>query len=199
MLLVTVILISAFRRLLLYESAYGFTRLRSYSHIFMVWLGLLLFVVVILEFSERQRAFALAVLAAVLGFVVTLNIINIDGTIVRQNVQRAELGWELDAYYLNTLSVDAIPALLDAYDEAQISITDRNEISAILACQQEILAEDRSDQTWQSFHLGEAYALSLLNQVPKFEGVEIYRDEYNDWWVLVNDDERRCRYDYWGD
>ena len=39
--LVLVILASAFQRLLLYEIAYGYTQLRLYSHIFMVWLALL--------------------------------------------------------------------------------------------------------------------------------------------------------------
>ncbi|MEJ2266384.1 MAG: DUF4173 domain-containing protein, partial [Anaerolineales bacterium] len=40
--LVAVILVSAFQRLLLYEAAYGFTRIRTYTHVFMLWLGLLL-------------------------------------------------------------------------------------------------------------------------------------------------------------
>ncbi len=40
--LVGVMLVSAFQRLLLYEAAYGFSRLRMYTHIFMIWLGVLL-------------------------------------------------------------------------------------------------------------------------------------------------------------
>jgi hypothetical protein len=198
MLLVTVILISAFRRLLLYESAYGFTRQRSYAHSFMVWLGVLLLVVVLLEIWGKQRAFALAAIAAALGFVLTLNILNVDGTIVRQNVQRAELGWELDADYLNSLSVDATPALLDAYQDAQISQTERYEISAILACQKAILAEDRSEQPWQSFHFAEGRALQLLNAVTSFEGVQLFQTDYEAWWVVVNGEERPCAYDSWG-
>ena len=82
--LVAVILVSAFQRLLLYEEVYGFTRLRTYSHIFMIWVGVLLAVVVILEFIKRQRAFALASLFAAIGFVLTLNIINVDGLIINK-------------------------------------------------------------------------------------------------------------------
>ncbi|MBN1668619.1 MAG: DUF4173 domain-containing protein, partial [Anaerolineales bacterium] len=44
-LLVGVMLVSAFQRLHLLEQAYGFTRLRMYSHIFMLWLGALLLAV----------------------------------------------------------------------------------------------------------------------------------------------------------
>ena len=47
--LVLVMLVSAFQRLVLYETAYGFSRLRAYTHIFMIWLALLLVAVVVLE------------------------------------------------------------------------------------------------------------------------------------------------------
>ena len=57
--LVIVMLISAYRRLVLYEMAYGFSRLRTYTHVFMIWLGLLLITVVFLEISRRERAVGL--------------------------------------------------------------------------------------------------------------------------------------------
>ena len=84
--LVSVILVSSFQRLQLYESAYGFTRLRTYTHVFIFWLGALLLAVSVLEVFKRQRHFALAALIAGMGFVATLDIINVDGFIVRQNV-----------------------------------------------------------------------------------------------------------------
>ena len=37
--LVLVMLVSAFQRLMLYETAYGFSRLRAYTHVFMIWLA----------------------------------------------------------------------------------------------------------------------------------------------------------------
>ena len=40
--LVLVMLVSAYRRLVLYETAYGFSELRAYTHVFMLWLALLL-------------------------------------------------------------------------------------------------------------------------------------------------------------
>ena len=46
--LVGVMLYSAFQRLVLYEAAYGFTRLRAYTHVFMIWLGVLLAILVVL-------------------------------------------------------------------------------------------------------------------------------------------------------
>jgi hypothetical protein len=40
--LVGIMLLSAFQRMLLYEAAYGFSRLRIYTHVFMLWLAILL-------------------------------------------------------------------------------------------------------------------------------------------------------------
>ena len=90
--LVSVILVSSFQRLLLYEDAYGFTRLRTYTHVFIIWLGALLLAVSLLELFQKQGYFALATLAAAIGFVVTLNVINVDGFIARQNVARMANG-----------------------------------------------------------------------------------------------------------
>ncbi len=47
--LVMVMLVSAYERLLLYETAYGFSRLRTYTHVALVWIGILLAAVVVLE------------------------------------------------------------------------------------------------------------------------------------------------------
>ena len=40
--LLLVMLLSAYQRLGLYEAAYGFSRLRTYTHVFLIWIGLLL-------------------------------------------------------------------------------------------------------------------------------------------------------------
>ncbi len=92
--LVGVMLFSAFQRLMLYEAAYGFSRLRAYTHVFMIWLGVLLAVVVVLDILRKERTFALAALLASIGFAATLTLLNVDGFIVRQNVARAAAGAE---------------------------------------------------------------------------------------------------------
>jgi len=208
MTLVAVILVSAFQRLLLYEKVYGFTRLRTYSHIFMVWLGLLLAAVVLLELLRKQRVFALAMLIASVGFVLTLNIINVDGLITRQNVQRIIDGGDLavsedvsrsgegvfDAYYLQSLSTDAVPALLDAHQNPQLDVEVRNDISAILACQITLMLDDPVT-AWQSFHWADYRALRLLKIYrDDFSAAQVFENEYGAWWVIVNDEERPCRY-----
>ena len=61
---VGVILVSAFQRLRLYEQAYGFTSLRLAAHVFMVFLGVLLLALILMELT---RSFHRLGLALVLG------------------------------------------------------------------------------------------------------------------------------------
>lgn len=116
--LVLVLLASAFLRLQLYELTYGFTELRLYSHIFMIWLGILFVGMVLLLWLRPQRL-AILVVAAAIGFVATLNLINPDAFIVRQNLARYEKIHDLDAEYLTTLSDDALPTLMVAWEQVQ--------------------------------------------------------------------------------
>ncbi len=89
MLMVLVMLISAFERLLLYENAYGYTQLRMQTHIFMIWLGLLLAAAIVFEVIRRRQHFGLALLVVVLGFGLTFGFFNIDDAIAHQNIARA--------------------------------------------------------------------------------------------------------------
>ena len=186
--LVAVILTSAFERLLLYERVYGFTRLRTYPHVFMIWLGVLLLVIVILEALGRRRAFALATAAAVVGFTATLAVINVDGMIVRENINLIRAGQDfqssspdrwttaLDYAYLGTLSDDAVPSLVDAYEmasaegAAQLS----EQIATALTCHFEVI-EKPSDLSWQSWNLSRQTASNLWKELkaePEFLVIE---------------------------
>ncbi len=84
---VGVILVSAYQRLRLYELAYGFSRLRTYVHVSLIWVGLLLVAVVLLEILQRERHLMGVILVAALGFVLSLAALNVDGFIVKQNVE----------------------------------------------------------------------------------------------------------------
>jgi hypothetical protein len=117
--LVVLMLISAFQRMRLYEAAFGYTQFRLYVYVFIVWLGLFLFWF-LLGMWRRPERFALGAIIVAMGFLVTLNVISPDAFIVRQNIARFRAGGELDAAYLESLSADAVPAMVEA-----ISITDR--------------------------------------------------------------------------
>ncbi len=117
-----VILLSSLQRLALYEAAYGFTRLRAYSHICVIWIGILFLAILVLEILGAHRYFTLATLISVAGFVLTMNAVNIDGFIIRENFERlSDEEAALDTYYLNTLSDDGIPFLIERVNDQRLS------------------------------------------------------------------------------
>jgi hypothetical protein len=202
--LVIVILVSSFQRLRLYEFAYGFTRLRTYTHVYMIWLGLLLVSVVVLELTRRQRYFALAALVASLGFIVSLNLLNVDSFIARQNLIRARAGGTLDIAYLTTLSEDVVPALSDLYEEA---LQDGEYIEAIagaIVChavnnQKYVYANHPSrNYTWRSFHLSRYLAQKDWSQRDRLnsDNFKVYYDDgvgkYSNSYVIVDGEKVKC-------
>jgi hypothetical protein len=170
-LLVGIMLVSAFQRLVLYETAYGFSQLRTYTHVFMIWLGLLLAVVVILEILRKERRFALAVILAGIGFAGSLVLLNVDGFIVRQNVQRAVLGQELDMAYLASLSSDSIPVLVQKFNDTTLSPDIHEKIGASLTCMS-ALAPEHKDADWRAFNL------SVFNGQKKLAALETDLEDY---------------------
>ncbi|MFN2281351.1 MAG: DUF4153 domain-containing protein [Anaerolineales bacterium] len=177
-LFIGVILVSSLQRLALYESAYGFSRLRTYSHLCILWIGALFLAILVLEIIQQHRYFTLASLAAVAGFVLTMNAVNVDGLITRQNIQRLqENNAPLDTSYFNTLSNDAIPTLIDLADDSFISPQERKEIGAVLACRNKRLEE--MDLKWQSFTLPTYLAKKALAEKPQlWEGVTFQEDQW---------------------
>ena len=162
--LVGVMLYSAFQRLLLYEAAYGFSRLRTYTHVFMIWLGLLLAVVVVLDLLRRERLFAPAALLAAMGFAASLVLMNVDGFIVRQNVGRAVAGESLDVAYLASLSTDSVPALVRAFQDPALTSRTREAVGAALACRL-ASAPTGQDEDWRSFTLSRWQSQKALSSI----------------------------------
>jgi len=159
--LVIVMLVSAYQRLALYEAAYGFSRLRTYTNILLIWIGILLVVVSVLEILRLERAFATAALLAAIGFVITLSLLNVDAFIVRQNVDRAMHGETLDTAYLASLSTDSVPAVAAIYGTDSHPASIREAMGAVLACRVGLVTQPPS-RDWRSFDLSTAQGASLI-------------------------------------
>ena len=163
-LLVGVMLISAYQRLVLYETAYGFSELRTYTHVFIIWLAVLLLAVMILELFRKERYFALAAILAAIGFAATLPIMNVDGFIVMKNIDRAAQGQELDVSYLASLGYDSIPALANQFANPKMSTDLHEQVGAALVCMQDSFpSSDRLN--WRSYHYSRSKAMQVYNQL----------------------------------
>jgi hypothetical protein len=109
--LVLGMLVSAFQRMWLYEQAYGFTRLRIYTHSFMLWLAFVLVLFFFVLLRNTHRTWLYGTFISALVYLALLNLASPDSLIVRANFARYQAGEELDADYLANLSSDAAPAL----------------------------------------------------------------------------------------
>ena len=191
-----VILVSSLQRLALYEAAYGFTRLRTYSHLCMIWIGVLFLAILLLEIFQKYRFFTLATVGAVAGFVFTMNAINVDGFITQRNIQRlVDEDAGLDTHYLKTLSDDAIPDLVLLAEDPILTGKEEAEIKAILACRA-IELED-TEWKWQSFTLPTALANTALKRNPQLWSDVELEEEHNSWYVDVEGSRFYCGYRGW--
>jgi hypothetical protein len=157
------LLASAFQRMLLYEQAYGFTRLRLYTHSFMIWLAVVLLVFLVALLRNRLQLFASGTVATGLIYLAALNIANPDALIVRENIARYQVSGKLDTYYLSRLSADAIPPLIDAL--GGLDSETRSRIDPQLRGELAVLQDATTAQGWPSWHATRAQALRQLQQI----------------------------------
>jgi len=113
------LLVSAFRRLLLCEDAYGFTTARLYGQVYMVWLAVVLSLVA-LELRRGLDGHRVVRRAGVAAALTLTGLIywNHEAWIVQRNVARFAATRQFDARYaVWSLSLNAVPALIAALDK----------------------------------------------------------------------------------
>jgi hypothetical protein len=107
---------AAFYKMLLYDQAYGFTRLRLLVFVYLVYQVImilaLLYKIWVREFRFMRMAFILG-----LACYLALNFVNIDSIIVTRNIARYEKTGQIDMDYLiNDLSYDSLLKVEDFAD-----------------------------------------------------------------------------------
>jgi len=137
----------AIRRLFLYEAAFGLTMLRLYTIVFAAFIGVV-FVIVGLTRARRLRTNPItAVLAVGLAILLAVNLANPERVVADRNIERFGGTPALDIEYLvNSLGVDAIPAILTDPDAADV------------LCRQRPAIDDRAI----TFNLGRSRAADAL-------------------------------------
>lgn len=149
--LTVVVLVSALRRLDLYEEAFGLTRLRLLAQAFGIWLGGILVLLVAAGATPRVGARLATIAVAGTGAaLLTFALLNPDRLVAERNVERWRAGGSLDLLYLQTLSADAAPVLAGLPPEL------RRDALAPLAARL-----DR-DEPWSSFNASRERARKLV-------------------------------------
>jgi uncharacterized membrane protein len=154
------VLISAFRRVILYEQAYGFTTGRLFPQAYMVGMSLVL-IALALEIvrGSISVSFGRRVAEIGLGVFTVLVFWNFEAWIVNRNIDRAAESGKFDGVYAGRLSIDAIPTLVSR--RAELPSDARAIVEARLACarlptarrwfewNRSVRAADRALRSWE--------------------------------------------------
>lgn len=152
------VLVSAFRRVVLYEQAYGFTDARVFAQAYMI--GMALALAALAWDVARGRisiAFGRRVAEIALGVFTILVFWNYESWIVNKNVDRVAFGGKFDAFHLTRLSADATPTLIRRLPE--IPAPQRDTVSISLACNRRPVAG-----RWFEYNRGVEAAIESLNR-----------------------------------
>jgi len=153
------ILLSAFRRVVLYEQAYGFTSARLTAQAYMTGMAIALVALgveierggISVNFARRVAETALAVLTVMVFW-------NHEAWIVNKNIDRATVTGKFDVDYARRLSNDAIPTLIARRHEL-----DPSYVAAIEASVQ--CARGDLTRRWFEWNAGEVRQRAALKSV----------------------------------
>jgi Domain of unknown function (DUF4153) len=157
--LVMVVLVSAFRRLALYEQAFGFTWPRLLGHIAVVVLAALLVCGVIAVVTGRAAWLPTAALIVAVVVTLGVNAIDPERFMAERNLARGSTGASLDVGELGGLSADAIPPIVEALPSLPRDV--RVSVERRLACARDEL-RDAAGHGWASYDVSRARASTLL-------------------------------------
>lgn len=114
-------LFSAHYRLSLYEQSYGFTELRVYVHIFMLFMCMVFAAALFRIWNDKVPLFKVSMVCAVTIFTM-LNLVNVDRIIALKNIERYRKTGKIDVPYLAGLSYDAVPEIIKLADDSNSDV-----------------------------------------------------------------------------
>lgn len=112
--LVTALLVSAAVRIWLYVEQFGLSTDRALASAGILWMAAALVSYAATTLRDRSAHFAPTVLWCTIGWVVLLNLVNLEARVADVNMSRAAQGKPFDVAYHAALSADAVPAMLRA-------------------------------------------------------------------------------------
>lgn len=154
--LVLVVMASAAHRLMIYEREFGITEQRIYAGVFMAWLASVLGWFSLTALRGRREEFTTGAVVLAFAAVLCLHLMNPDGLIVRVNSARSAEGKRFDPNYLTTLSLDAVPQLIEALPSYRTE--DRKIIARYLVQE----GERHRDEDWRVWSLSSGSSIDLI-------------------------------------
>jgi len=160
-----VMLVSAYQRLSLYETAYGFTVDRILAHAVMIFLMVIFAYTLIRVWIERLALLHFYLIAGLI-FYVALNMVQIEQMVVDNNLERYQETGKIDVVYLNTLSYTGLNGLMELYEMDP----EYPDLQGILEDRKRQL-DHFEQESWQSFNFAKEKGLERIKgfDLNKFE------------------------------
>lgn len=150
--LVTALLVSAAARIWLYVAEFGLSIDRALAAAGIVWVAAALASFAATTLRGRSAQFGPAVLWSTAGWVILVNLVNLEARVADVNLARAARGAPFDIEYHAALSADAVPTLLQAAHRLP-----EGECTALVATLRTTwaarLAPDAEGTGWRSWNL----------------------------------------------
>lgn len=161
--LLFVIMASAMQRLILLtgELGYGWTTVRFYPMVFMIWLAVVFAWFGLTVLRGKRNNFAWGALWSAVVILGVTNLMNPDDFIARKNIQLMQQGREYDAYYNAGLSDDSIPVVVESLE--LMKNEDRcQSLSRLYLRLDEARNPTKNEGDWRSFNWSRDRAYELL-------------------------------------
>src|SRR5947208_1000841 len=156
LLLLAVVMASAFTRMRLYVSEYGLSEDRLYATAFMLYLGGLFGWLAWTTLRGARRRFAFGGLVQGFAMLGVLHLVNPDVLIVRTNLARPAAERPFDGWYAASLSADVVPVLLEALPR----LDGRAQCGVAAGLRQQLERLEGDD--WRNWNFARARARRLL-------------------------------------
>lgn len=153
-----VMLFSSNYKLTLYESSYGYTDLRIFVHMFLITL-LILFAIILIGIWRDSFPLTKVLIISLLTIYVVVNYVNVEKIVAIENIKRFEQTTKIDFDYLSSLSYDALPAMIQLTESANVDIA--NAAKEYLQRKKLILAHE--NKSWYEFNYSKYRAKKLLS------------------------------------
>jgi two-component system sensor histidine kinase BaeS len=111
--LTLLVVASALRGMSVYQDAYGFTTLRLFVDVFEGWLGFVVLAIMVAGIAGRGRWLPRIALVSGAVALIGMAAINPDAWVAGRNLDRYAATGKIDLDYLQTLSADAAPVIVD--------------------------------------------------------------------------------------
>jgi hypothetical protein len=160
---VSIIILSALRRLSLYEEAYGFSELRLYAHLFVFFI-VIAFALLVMALQRKwlDTTFLYRLVLLGIGYVLLVNVINVPALVARQNLANPPQNGQVDYNYIMSLSPDALPSQREVLERVKDQANAqyyRNYLCASYGRRQ--LEENRH---WSEFSFAQSGALNAYRE-----------------------------------